>query len=139
MRAPANPRRVAPRAPAARRRNPASLRRWPDAARAVAFEISRLLDTGLDRETLSICVSLLESGVHPDALAAVVKELRREAAELKARPPRRARACIRADADRRARAQAAEAAAAQAGLLPAAGGTALAGQASEGEPSVGAL
>jgi mitotic-spindle organizing protein 1 len=55
-------------------------------ARAVAFEISRLLDTGLDRETLSICVSLLESGVHPDALAAVVKELRREAAELKARP-----------------------------------------------------
>ena len=53
--------------------------------RAVAFELSRLLDTGLDRETLSILISLVESGVHPDALAAVVKELRREAAELKAR------------------------------------------------------
>jgi mitotic-spindle organizing protein 1 len=52
---------------------------------AVAFEISRLLDTGLDKETLSVLISLVESGVHPEALAAVVKELRREAAELKAR------------------------------------------------------
>jgi hypothetical protein len=29
-------------------------------------------------QALSICVSLLESGVNPEALAAVVKELRRE-------------------------------------------------------------
>lgn len=50
----------------------------------VAFEISRLLDTGLDRETLSILVALTESGVSPEALANVVKELRREAAELRA-------------------------------------------------------
>jgi mitotic-spindle organizing protein 1 len=57
----------------------------PQNARAVAFEISRLLDTGLDKETLSVLISLVESGVHPEALAAVVKELRREAAELKAR------------------------------------------------------
>ena len=44
------------------------------------FEISNILNTGLDRETLAILVNLCESGVHPEALAAVVKELRREAA-----------------------------------------------------------
>ena len=43
------------------------------------YEISRLLNTGLDRETLSILVSLCENGVNPEALAAVVRELRREA------------------------------------------------------------
>lgn len=44
------------------------------------FEISNILNTGLDRDTLSILVNLCEAGVHPEALAAVVKELRREAA-----------------------------------------------------------
>ena len=38
--------------------------------------MSRLLNTGLDRETLSILVTLCESGVNPEALAVVVKELR---------------------------------------------------------------
>ncbi|EDQ89917.1 uncharacterized protein MONBRDRAFT_16892, partial [Monosiga brevicollis MX1] len=42
------------------------------------FEVSRILNTGLDRETLAICVSLMEAGINPEALAAVVKELRRE-------------------------------------------------------------
>lgn len=42
----------------------------------VLFEISTLLNTGLDRETLAICTSLLESGVNPEALAACVKDLR---------------------------------------------------------------
>jgi mitotic-spindle organizing protein 1 len=51
---------------------------------AVLFDISRLLQTGLDRETLSILVDLTESGVNPEALATVVKELRRESAELQA-------------------------------------------------------
>ena len=46
--------------------------------------MSKLLDTGLDRETLAILVALVENGVSPEALAAVVKELRREAAALKA-------------------------------------------------------
>jgi len=55
---------------------------------AVCYELSRLLDTGLDRDTLALLVGLLESGIHPEALAAVVLELRREAAELKARPGR---------------------------------------------------
>ena len=48
------------------------------------FDISPLLQTGLDRETLSILVDLTESGVNPEALATVVKELRRESAELQA-------------------------------------------------------
>ena len=46
------------------------------------FDISRLLQTGLDRETLAVLVGLTDSGVNPEALAAVVKELRREAATL---------------------------------------------------------
>jgi len=50
----------------------------------IVSEISNILDTGLDRETLSICISLIEAGVNPEALAAVVRELRREAAALKA-------------------------------------------------------
>lgn len=50
----------------------------------IVFEISNILDTGLDRETLSICISLIEAGVNPEALAVVVRELRREAAVLKA-------------------------------------------------------
>ncbi len=44
----------------------------------VLHEISAILDCGLDKETLSVLVSLCESGVNPEALAAVVKELRRE-------------------------------------------------------------
>ena len=47
-------------------------------------EISRILDTGLDKESLAICVTLCESGVNPEALAAVIRELRREASSLKA-------------------------------------------------------
>jgi len=42
-------------------------------------EVSNLLNTGLDRETLSILLSLCELGVNPEALVAVVNELRREA------------------------------------------------------------
>ncbi|TPX35710.1 hypothetical protein SmJEL517_g01880 [Synchytrium microbalum] len=40
-----------------------------------------ILNTGLDKETLSLCVSLIENGVNPEALAAVIKELRIEAAK----------------------------------------------------------
>lgn len=45
--------------------------------------MSRVLNCGLDRRTLSILVSLCENGVNPEALAAVVKELRRESAAVK--------------------------------------------------------
>ncbi|CAN0256178.1 unnamed protein product [Discosporangium mesarthrocarpum] len=58
-------------------------RREARASIDVLHEISSILNTGLDRKTLSILVELVESGVNPEALAAVVKELRREAAILK--------------------------------------------------------
>lgn len=35
----------------------------------VLFEISQLLNTKLDRDQLALCVSMIESGVNPDALA----------------------------------------------------------------------
>ena len=41
-------------------------------------EISRLLNTGLDMETLAICVRLCEQGANPEALAIIIRELRRE-------------------------------------------------------------
>ena len=46
-------------------------------------DISDLLNTGLDDETLRICVQLLEAGVNPEALAMVVQELRRETMALR--------------------------------------------------------
>jgi mitotic-spindle organizing protein 1 len=46
------------------------------------FDISQLLNTQLDKETLATCVGMIESGVNPEALAAVIQELRREAAAL---------------------------------------------------------
>ena len=53
-------------------------------ALSLVHEISTILDTGLDKETLSILIGLIELGVNPEALAAVVRELRREAAAFKA-------------------------------------------------------
>jgi mitotic-spindle organizing protein 1 len=45
---------------------------------SVLHQISQLLGTGLDKESLAIVATLCESGVSADALAAVVKEFRRE-------------------------------------------------------------
>jgi len=42
--------------------------------------MSNLLNTGLDRETLNICVQLLEEGANPEALAALITELHKESA-----------------------------------------------------------
>lgn len=56
----------------------------PEAARTaresldLAFQMSNILDTGLDRHTLSVLIALCDLGLNPEALAAVVKELRRE-------------------------------------------------------------
>lgn len=33
----------------------------------IAFEISKILDCGLDKETLSVCIGLLETGINPEA------------------------------------------------------------------------
>ena len=43
------------------------------------------MNCGLDQKTLSILASLIENGVNPEALAAVVKELKRETDALKVR------------------------------------------------------
>jgi len=45
--------------------------------------MSHLLNTGLDADTLAVCVRLCEMGVNPDALAMVIQELRRETAALR--------------------------------------------------------
>ncbi|KAL2941011.1 Mitotic-spindle organizing protein 1B [Bienertia sinuspersici] len=41
----------------------------------LAFEMSNILDTGLDRHTISILIALSDLGFNPEALAALVKEL----------------------------------------------------------------
>lgn len=40
--------------------------------------ISQLLNTGLSTETLDICIKLCEAGVHPQALADVIKAVQSE-------------------------------------------------------------
>ncbi|KAK0626103.1 mitotic-spindle organizing gamma-tubulin ring associated-domain-containing protein [Immersiella caudata] len=47
----------------------------------ILHEISTILNCHLDRRTLSICISMVENGVNPEALATVVKELRKEGQE----------------------------------------------------------
>ncbi|KAL2021156.1 hypothetical protein VTK56DRAFT_7462 [Thermocarpiscus australiensis] len=49
----------------------------------ILHEIATILNCHLDRRTLSICISMIENGVHPEALANVIKELRREGQEAK--------------------------------------------------------
>ncbi|KAG2434544.1 hypothetical protein HYH02_012211 [Chlamydomonas schloesseri] len=56
----------------------------PARAFDAAFELSNLLETGLDKDSLAILLELLNAGVNPEALATVVRELRREAAEYQA-------------------------------------------------------
>eukprot|EP00554_Chaetoceros_debilis_P006509 CAMPEP_0194078848 /NCGR_PEP_ID=MMETSP0149-20130528/5155_1 /TAXON_ID=122233 /ORGANISM="Chaetoceros debilis, Strain MM31A-1" /LENGTH=67 /DNA_ID=CAMNT_0038760179 /DNA_START=15 /DNA_END=218 /DNA_ORIENTATION=- len=43
--------------------------------------LSNALNTGLDQKSLASITTLLSNGVHPDALAALIVELRRDAAE----------------------------------------------------------
>lgn len=42
------------------------------------LEISKILNTGLDDRTLSYCVRLCENGVHPEAIARVITEIRHQ-------------------------------------------------------------
>ena len=39
--------------------------------------LAQVLDTGLDQKAIESIVALLENGVHPDALAALIIEIRR--------------------------------------------------------------
>lgn len=51
------------------------------------YEISQLLNTGLDRRTVSLLAELCDAGVNPEALAQVVKELTNEAKAIIAQAP----------------------------------------------------
>ncbi|KAF2273538.1 uncharacterized protein EI97DRAFT_342988, partial [Westerdykella ornata] len=42
----------------------------------ILHEIATLLNTHLDRHQLSYCVSLIENGANPEALANVIRHLR---------------------------------------------------------------
>ncbi|KAL2265417.1 hypothetical protein VTJ83DRAFT_6517 [Remersonia thermophila] len=48
----------------------------------ILHEIATILNTHLDRRTLSICISMIENGVNPEALAIVIKELRKRGQEI---------------------------------------------------------
>lgn len=41
------------------------------------LEMSHLLCTGLDPETLTVCIRLCEAGVNPDVLTMIIQELRK--------------------------------------------------------------
>ncbi|PWZ58642.1 Mitotic-spindle organizing protein 1A [Zea mays] len=41
----------------------------------LAFQMSQILETGLDRHTLSLLMALCDRGANPEALAALVREL----------------------------------------------------------------
>ncbi|KAG8936431.1 hypothetical protein FRC03_002002 [Tulasnella sp. 419] len=45
---------------------------------SVLHDISQLFNTQLDKETLAVCVRMIEGGANPEALATVIKELRKE-------------------------------------------------------------
>ncbi|KAF4593949.1 hypothetical protein EYR40_008747 [Pleurotus pulmonarius] len=57
----------------------------------ILYDISQLLNTQLDKDTLATCIGMIESGVNPEALAAVIQELRRESSSLNQTSNRQAR------------------------------------------------
>ena len=58
-----------------------SLKKHPECS--VLHEISGLLNTDLTKHQLGLCVSLIDAGVDPEALALVVLELKKQAASMK--------------------------------------------------------
>ena len=48
----------------------------------VIEEMAALLKIGLDKETLSICVRLIDNGVNPTSLAHAILDIQKEAARL---------------------------------------------------------
>ncbi|KZT37920.1 hypothetical protein SISSUDRAFT_1062399 [Sistotremastrum suecicum HHB10207 ss-3] len=45
----------------------------------ILLDLSRLLNSGLDKSTLATCVTLIEAGVNPESLANVVRKLQAHA------------------------------------------------------------
>ncbi|EPZ30812.1 Protein of unknown function DUF3743 domain-containing protein [Rozella allomycis CSF55] len=54
-----------------------SARQMQDNIQAL-YEISQIMNTGLDKQTLVTCMQMIEAGANPEALAAVIRELRKE-------------------------------------------------------------
>ena len=46
-------------------------------------ELSRLLNTGLDVESLATVINLCEKGANPEALATIIREVKKQAEALK--------------------------------------------------------
>ena len=44
----------------------------------ILFEISQILNCQIDRQTLSIIVTLIENGVNPVSVASILKEIKNE-------------------------------------------------------------
>ncbi len=40
--------------------------------------MSQILNCGINRDTLTVLISMIENGANPEALAAVVKEMKKE-------------------------------------------------------------
>uniref|UniRef100_A0A8D0G0F5 Mitotic-spindle organizing protein 1 n=1 Tax=Sphenodon punctatus TaxID=8508 RepID=A0A8D0G0F5_SPHPU len=57
---------------------------WLRETMDILFEISRILNTGVYLETLSICIWLCEQGINSEALSLVIKELHKATEALKA-------------------------------------------------------
>lgn len=53
-------------------------------AMQVVEEIANLLNTGLDKETLSLCIRLIEDGIDPSTLAHNILSIQRDACHLNA-------------------------------------------------------
>lgn len=53
--------------------------------RTLISNLSKMLNTGLTEEQLEICIQLCEAGVNPTALAEIVKQIRSQVSELKAK------------------------------------------------------
>ena len=51
----------------------------------IAFEISRILDTGLDRKTVSLLIALCENGVNPEVSIAVAVHRRNMSLQVQSR------------------------------------------------------
>ncbi|XP_020578750.1 mitotic-spindle organizing protein 1-like [Phalaenopsis equestris] len=47
----------------------------------LAFQISNVLDCGLDRHTLSLIIALLDRGINPEPLSALIRELSSSASQ----------------------------------------------------------
>lgn len=41
----------------------------------ILHEMATILNTGLDRDAVALCISLCERGANPEALATVIKDL----------------------------------------------------------------